>query len=324
MRVLITGGYGFLGSWIVKDLFAGGHSIFLYDIKQDAERLEVVLNKDIISQTTFCEGNVTDQDRLIRTIREHGITHIVHLAGLQVPTCRANPVLGAQVNVMGTLAIFEAYKECRNQVKRVVYASSAAVFGPPADYPEGPLSDEVRLSPSTNYGFYKICNEGNAKVYFLDHGMTSIGLRPWTVYGVGRDVGMTSEPTKAMKCMALHKPYHITYGGFQDLQYVADVARVFAHSLDVTFEGAKSYNLRGDVVDLQTLHQVFEKLEPEASKLITFGDRQIQIAYNLSDDGLQKEIGPLPKTTLSEGIFRTIKKFRKLEAEGRLDKKDIS
>jgi nucleoside-diphosphate-sugar epimerase len=324
MRVLITGGYGFLGSWIVKDLFAGGHSIFLYDIKQDAERLEVVLNKDIISQTTFCEGNVTDQDRLIRTIREHGITHIIHLAGLQVPTCRANPVLGAQVNVMGTLAIFEAYKECRNQVKRVVYASSAAVFGPPADYPEGPLSDEVRLSPSTNYGFYKICNEGNAKVYFLDHGMTSIGLRPWTVYGVGRDVGMTSEPTKAMKCMALHKPYHITYGGFQDLQYVADVARVFAHSLDVTFEGAKSYNLRGDVVDLQTLHQVFEKLEPEASKLITFGDRQIQIAYNLSDDALQKEIGPLPKTTLSEGIFRTIKKFRKLEAEGRLDKKDIS
>ena len=324
MRVLITGGYGFLGSWIVKDLFAGGHSIFLYDIKQDAERLEVVLHKDIISQTTFCEGNVTDQDRLIRTIREHGITHIIHLAGLQVPTCRANPVLGAQVNVMGTLAIFEAYKECRNQVKRVVYASSAAVFGPPADYPEGPLSDEVRLSPSTNYGFYKICNEGNAKVYFLDHGMTSIGLRPWTVYGVGRDVGMTSEPTKAMKCMALHKPYHITYGGFQDLQYVADVARVFAHSLDVPFEGAKSYNLRGDVVDLQTLHQVFEKLEPEASKLITFGDRQIQIAYNLSDDALQKEIGPLPKTTLSEGIFRTIKKFRKLEAEGRLDKKDIS
>ena len=324
MRVLITGGYGFLGSWIVKDLFAGGHSIFLYDIKQDAERLEVVLNKDIISQTTFCEGNVTDQDRLIRTIREHGITHIIHLAGLQVPTCRANPVLGAQVNVMGTLAIFEAYKECRNQVKRVVYASSAAVFGPPADYPEGPLSDEVRLSPSTNYGFYKICNEGNAKVYFLDHGMTSIGLRPWTVYGVGRDVGMTSEPTKAMKCMALHKPYHITYGGFQDLQYVADVARVFAHSFDVPFEGAKSYNLRGDVVDLQTLHQVFEKLEPEASKLITFGDRQIQIAYNLSDDALQKEIGPLPKTTLSEGIFRTIKKFRKLEAEGRLDKKDIS
>ena len=324
MRVLITGGYGFLGSWVVKDLIAGGHEIFLYDIKQDTERLEVILNKEVIAKTTFCEGNVTDQDRLVRTIREHGITHVIHLAGLQVPTCRANPVLGAQVNVLGTLAIFEAYKECRNQVKRVVYASSAAVFGPPSDYPAGSLSDDVRLSPSTNYGFYKICNEGNAKVYFLDHGLTSIGLRPWTVYGVGRDVGMTSEPTKAMKCMALNKPYHITYGGFQDLQYVADVARVFAHSLDVPFEGAKSFNLRGDVVDLKTLHQVFEKLEPEAAKLITFGDRQIQIAYDLSDDNLQKEIGPLPKTPLSEGIFRTIKKFRKLEAEGRLDKKDIS
>lgn len=68
---------------------------------------------------------------------------------------------------------------------------------------------------------------------------------------------------------------------------------------------------------------MFQKLEPEASKLITFGDRQIQIAYNLSDDNLQKDLGPLPKTPLAEGIFRTIKKFRKLEEEGRLDKKDL-
>lgn len=155
MRVLITGGYGFLGSWIVKDLFAGGHSIFLYDIKQDAERLEVVLNKDIISQTTFCEGNVTDQDRLIRTIREHGITHIVHLAGLQVPTCRANPVLGAQVNVMGTLAIFEAYKECRNQVKRVVYASSAAVFGPQQIILKAPFRMRSAFLPAPTMAFIK-------------------------------------------------------------------------------------------------------------------------------------------------------------------------
>ncbi|MEY4189449.1 MAG: hypothetical protein RIR17_185, partial [Planctomycetota bacterium] len=94
--------------------------------------------------------------------------------------------------------------------------------------------------------------------------------------------------------------------------------------LEAHFEGAKAYNLRGDVVDLPTLHKVFSALEPEASKLITFGDRQIPISYDLSDDGIQKDLGPLLKTPLEEGIRRTIKKFRKLEAEGRLDKKDIS
>lgn len=324
MNVLITGGYGFLGSWIVKDLAAGGHNIFLYDLRKDADRLEVILPRDVVEKTHFCEGNVTDYERLVRVIRENGIDHIIHLAGLQVPTCRANPILGAQVNVIGTIAVFEAYRECKDQVKRVVYASSAAVFGPQSDYPAGSIADDVRLSPSTHYGHFKICNEGNARVYYLDHGLTSIGLRPWTVYGVGRDVGMTSEPTRAMKCMALHKPYHISYGGFQDLQFVGDVARAFAHSLDAPFQGAKAYNLRGDVVDLPALHKTFSTLEPEAAAKITFGDRQIPISFDLSDDGIQKDLGPLLKTPLDEGIRRTIKKFRKLEAEGRLDTRDIS
>jgi nucleoside-diphosphate-sugar epimerase len=67
----------------------------------------------------------------------------------------------------------------------------------------------VLLAPTTHYGVFKCCNEGNARIYFQDHGVSSIGLRPWTVYGVGRDFGMTSEPTKAIKSLALSRPYHI-------------------------------------------------------------------------------------------------------------------
>ncbi|MSR31712.1 MAG: SDR family oxidoreductase [Gemmataceae bacterium] len=319
----MTGGYGFFGSWIVRDLAAAKHSTTILDLRQDNDRLTCILPADLVEAVKFQQGNVTDSDSIIRAIRDNGITHVIHLAGLQVPTCRANPVLGAQVNVLGTLAVFEAYKACRDQVQRVVYASSAAVFGPPGDYPAGKIHDEVRLSPSTHYGFYKICNEGNAKVYFLEHGLTSIGLRPWTVYGVGRDVGMTSEPTKAMKCMALGRPYHISYGGKQDLQFVADVARIFVRSLEAPFQGAKAYNLRGDIVDMAQLHQVFSEVEPQAARLITFGEKQIPIAFDLSDDSLQTELGPFPGTPLVEGVRRTIKKFKKLESEGRLDKRDL-
>ena len=116
------------------------------------------------------------------------ITHVIHLAGLQVPTCRADPILGAKVNVLGTLAVFEAVRLAGDQVKRLVYASSAAVFGPPEKYPTGPLADDVPLVPATHYGVFKCCNEGNARIYFQDFGLSSIGLRPWTVYGVGRDL----------------------------------------------------------------------------------------------------------------------------------------
>src|SRR5271157_3651870 len=80
-------------------------------------------------------------------------------------------------------------------------------------------------------GAYKVCNELNARVYWLDQGITSIGLRPWTVYGVGRDFGMTSEPTKAIKALALKRPYHITYGGWQDLQLADDVAKTIVRCL---------------------------------------------------------------------------------------------
>src|SRR5262249_25655372 len=158
-----------------------------------------------------------------------------------------------------------------------------AVFGPPESYPAGPLDDDEQLKPTTHYGFFKVCNEGNAKIYFQDHGLSSIGLRPWTVYGVGRDSGMTSEPTKAIKALALGRKYHISYGGWQDLQFVDDVAKVFVRCLEAPYQGAKSYNLRGEVVDLSAFHRELCKIEPVAATLITFGDRQIAIAFNLDD-----------------------------------------
>ena len=109
----------------------------------------------------------------------------------------------------------------------------------------------MRLSPLTHYGAFKVCNELNARVYWLDHGITSIGLRPWTVYGVGRDFGMTSEPTKAIKSVALGQPYRISYGGMQDLQYVEDVAATFVRALTRPFEGADAFNLHGAVAPIE-------------------------------------------------------------------------
>ncbi len=325
MRVLITGGYGFLGAWIVRRLLARGDGVWVYDLREDARRLQPVMPPDHVKQVKFVQGDVTDLDGLKSAIATHGITHVVHLAGLQVPTCRADPILGAQVNVIGTLAVFEAVKAHRPQVQRLVYASSAAVFGPQSDYGDARrLPDDVKLTPSTHYGYFKCCNEGNARIYHQDFGLSSIGLRPWTVYGAGRDFGMTSEPTKAIKCLALGRPYHITYGGWQDMQYVDDVAGAFVRCLEAPYDGAKSYNLRGDVVDMPALHAAMCAADPRAKELITHGERQIGIAYDLSDDALQRDLGPIPKTPLADGVRETLTLFRKLHAEGTLDTSDIA
>ena len=327
MRVLITGGYGFIGAWIAKNLLASGDQVFSYDLKEDPRRLRLILPEDKVKQVAFIPGDVTDLKTLSAAIAKHQITHIIHLAGLQVPTCRVDPMLGAKVNVDGTLAVFEAVKAAGKQVERLVYASSAAVFGGPDKYPQSqfpwPLADDVPLVPSTHYGVFKCCNEGNARIFFQDHGISSIGLRPWTVYGVGRDLGMTSEPTKAIKAVLLGRPYHINFGGWSDFQYVDDVAKAFIAGIARPFTGAKSFNLRGDVVTLADYHKTLCKVLPDAAKLVTLGTTQIAIAYDLSDAGIEKDLGPMSKTSLEAGIRETVAIFREQMKDGRFDASDL-
>jgi len=323
VHVLLTGGYGCIGAWIVRNLLEHEDEAWIYDLQEDLHRLRLLVDPEALHRVHFIAGDVTNLAGLSATIRTYAITHIVHLAGLQVPVCRADPLRGAQVNVLGTLAVFEAIRQTGGQVQRLVYASSGAVFGPPEKYGPGPLPDDVPLAPTTHYGVFKCCNEGNARIYFQDHGLSSIGLRPWTVYGVGRDFGMTSEPTKAIKSLALGRPYHITYGGVQDLQYADDVAKTFLRCLAAPYQGALSYNLRGHVVDLPTFHQALCTVEPAAAQLITFGERQIAIAYDLDDGALQRDLGPMPRTPLLEGIHQTLEQFRQLAAAGRLDTADL-
>src|SRR5581483_492658 len=110
---------------------------------------------------------------------------------------------GANVNVTGTVNIFEAVKRNRDHVRGLTYASSAAVFGPPTLYPDGVVSDDSLPSPSaTIYGVYKQANEWTARVYAETQGIGSIGLRPFVVYGPGRDQGRTSSPTVAVVAAA--------------------------------------------------------------------------------------------------------------------------
>jgi len=323
MRVLLTGGYGCIGSWIARQLVRRGDSVLVYDLKEELKRFTQVMDEPEWRQVQFVQGDVTDLAGLRAALTGHGITHVIHLAGLQVPLCRANPMLGATVNVLGTLAVFEAVKELRGQVRGLAYASSAAVFGQPHEYKPGPIGDEAPLHPTTHYGVFKCCNEGNARIYYQDFGLSSVGLRPWTVYGVGRDFGMTSEPTRAIKAAALGRPYRISYGGFQDFQFAVDTADAFIRAVELPVEGAKVYNLRGVVTDLPAFVRTLREVAPASAGLITHGERQLPIAFDLSDDKFQRDLGPLPATPLADGVRMTFERFVQLEAEGRLDKSDL-
>ena len=192
-RFLVTGANGCIGAWTVAQLTGEGVPVVALDASDDDHRLRLVLDDDARAGVTRVQGDITDLDAFERTLDEHGITHVIHLAALQVPFCRADPPLGARVNVVGTVNVLEAVARRAEQIAGpVVYASSVAAYDA---LEEGETAAAMQGVPSTLYGVYKRANEGTASVYAAERGVPSVGLRPHTVYGPGRDQGLTSAPT---------------------------------------------------------------------------------------------------------------------------------
>jgi UDP-glucose 4-epimerase len=322
-RFLITGAKGFIGAWTVKNLIERGDKPCILDLDAESHRLKALLSPEQMERFTFIRGDVTRFEDIDRAVVDNGITHIIHFAGLQVPTCAANPRLGAQVNVGGTLNVFEAARAHRDLVQRIVYASSAAVFGPEELYGSSKVPEGAPLEPGTHYGVFKQCNEGNARVYFKDHGISSAGLRPWAVYGVGRDVGLTSAPTKAIKAAVLGRPYAIRFTGGIDLQYVNDTARIAIACAELKTPGARVYTLRGSVVQVDEFIEELRGQIPAAGDAIRAEGKALSIAYDLDDSALVRDLVEVPRTPLAEGIRETCEIFRRLEREGRLDAHDL-
>jgi nucleoside-diphosphate-sugar epimerase len=314
----ITGAQGCIGSWIVKALIERGDKAVVFDRSDDSRRLSAIMSDEDLAKVRFITGDITDGASVLSALDESKASNVIHLAGLQVPTCKADPVTGALVNVAGTLNVFEATRQLG--LRRVVYASSAAVYGMNDD--DVALDESAQCEPTTHYGVFKRANEGNARVYFLDHGVSSVGLRPLTVYGVNRDTGLTSDPTKAMKSAVLGRPFHIRFGGATDFQYVADTAAAFIACAHNAPDGAHVFNLHGETVTVDRIANFINAFSANGD-LITFGGPPIPIAPAMDDTAIRRLIGALPSTPLETGISKTIARFAALRDAGRLDTGDL-
>lgn len=310
----VTGAMGCIGAWTLYHLVRRGERVVSYDISANRGRLDLLLTEAEQAGVTFVRGDLTRREQVQEAMQRYGASHVIHLAALQVPFCRANPVLGAQVNVVGTLNVFEAAREAG--IRHVVYASSIAVYGPPQIYPDGLIAHDAPLSPDTLYGGFKQCNEQNARVYFTDYGVGSTALRPYVVYGVGRDQGMTSDPTKAMLAAAAGEDYHIGFGGVSQLQFASDVAQQFIEAADHPLQGAHVFNLGGEPVDMQVVAEAIRAAAPGVN--ITFEPKALPFPMGFDDAQLRQHMGRVYETPLSDGIQQTVEWFRMCLAEGRL------
>jgi nucleoside-diphosphate-sugar epimerase len=303
--VLVTGAGGCIGAWVVAILTRSGVPVVAMDLTDDRRRPALILGEQGAASLTWETGDIADAEGLDVAIARHGVRAIVHMAGLQVPFCKANPAAGARVNVEGTVNVLQAARSAG--IKRTVYTSSVAAYGMP---PGGEYL-------ATLYGVYKKANEWTGAVYWQDWEVPSIGIRPNVVYGVARDQGMSSKCTVAIHAAVAGVPYEVPFSGGVSWLYAGEAAAAMVACVSADQEGAHVFDLNGTCETVENGLDALRLLAPEAQVSCT--GSPFPFPAELDDGPLRAHVGAYPSITVPDGIAMTHRAFSQLVAEGRLD-----
>jgi len=299
--VVVTGASGFLSAWILPKLIERGHKVVAVDIARDETRLNHVVLGEAPKSIIWQIADLTMDGTASRIAEQYAADTILHLAALQIPACRANPIAGAKVNVVGHVGVLEA---ARNIGARVVYTSSVAAK------PRGPAN-----APANLYGVFKRADEEIARLYAEDFGVASFGLRPHVVYGIGRDQGETSAVTSAMRAAALGTNYVVPWTTATCFQFADDIAEMFVRVVDAEWTGAHLADMTDNVESTSDIIAAIRASAPDAD-VRAEGPERISPSSGFDVAALERVIGARPLTPLGEGVRRTIEHFRALREKG--------
>lgn len=216
MRVLITGGTGFIGGHVLRGLLKKAHDVVAFDAVPDTEWIS-----DIAERIAIIRGEVQDLSSIITTIKKFNITHIVHTASMLTVASYERPLTAFNVNILGTANILEAAR--LTDVSQVTYTSSTAVYG---FTEEGKIIDEEHpQKPVSLYGVAKLLGEHYGTVYTQDYGVGFNALRFPIVYGPGQSRRGISSIKEVVEKAVRGMPAKVPVGGDQmyDTVYVKDV-----------------------------------------------------------------------------------------------------
>ncbi len=310
--VLITGGTGFIGSYTAKRFVEEGADVVAYDLSTDTDILEKL---NVSSDIEVRHGDVSDSSDVIRAVKETGATHIVHLAALLTNTARSNPRSALQVNVEGTNNVFEAARTLNDQVKRVAWASSAAVYAPPSNYAscnDWWVTEDDLVYPDTLYGASKEYNEHQARVYREEFGISHVAIRPTVAYGPYRKTGGSAFLANIVEKPALGESFSVDYGDQEiNWQHVADIAQGFYRAAvtpdsDLT---QRIYNVRGELATVRKAAETVEKILPDADIQVS-NEGELPWTQRLDMTKAKEDLGYEPEYDLQSGFRDYINTLR--------------
>jgi UDP-glucose 4-epimerase len=302
MRVLVTGGAGYIGSVVTEQLVNDGHDVVVYDNLSKGHRDAVVHGAELV------EADLVDAETLEQTLKRRGIEAVVHMAASSlVGESVEQPHKYYQNNVVAGLVLLGAMQAC--EVKRLVFSSTAAVYGEPE---QQPITEAAPTVPTNPYGETKLAFERALHWYDRAYGMRYASLRYFNAAGATENCGEDHDPEThiipiTLQCAAGKRDRVEVYGEdyptadgtcVRDYIHVVDLARAHIQALDALSEGSRIYNL-GCGGDGYSVYDVIETARRVTGKEIPVrvgprraGDPAVLVA---SSDKIKSELGWRPQ-----------------------------
>ena len=295
MRALVTGGAGFIGSYLIPKLLDKGMEVVVFDMAKEPAALEPI--KDKIS---YVRGDLASEADLYRVMMSHKITEVFHLGAILAGPCEENPIYGFRINFHATQTLLDASVALK--VNRFFMMSSISVFGRDASEP---VADDARKNPETVYGQTKLACEHLLQWYHRKHGLDTRALRFSWVFGPGRTRGITAlYSSLILDAVARNEPMTVTNPNEKgDWLYIQDAIRAILAVWDAKAPKQRIYNIAGGVHAIGDVVEIAKKLKPESKvTLVPQGEAQSPYPVAYDDSVARSEIGWQPKYSIEAAV----------------------
>lgn len=331
-KIFITGGTGCIGSVTIYKLLQSEEieKIVIATRSNNADPLKLWLGEELDPRLDFVTLDVSNYAEIERVLLEVNPTHIIHLGAYQSPDCSRDHIGGMEINTGGTMAMFDAAEKLTN-LKRFVFASSAAVYGMRSMYQQDIISEDVQLAPPNHYGIWKLAGEHLARLFYDNSKVSTVCLRINTTYGKGRDKGKTSAPTNALKAIAMGAvkgelmPFEMPYQGRENYHFVEDVGAQFAAVTLQSYEGFGAFNIQGETIPIKSFLDLVKKeaVDMGMGEYVDFSIVENAppnlFVCDLDHKKIVSTFSNLPLTSISEGIRKSLLEFKSMAEKGTLE-----
>ncbi len=285
MAIMATGGSGLIGSRIVRILAGLGHEVVSFDMAPP--RASASSGEERVRPF---RGDITRTAHLLEAVNGHGVDRIIHMAALLPPDTEDRPHQGMLVNIQGTNNVFEVARW--TGVRRVVYASSIAVYGDQAPFGDRPVTEDDAPMPINVYGMTKAANDFAAATYRQRFGLDLRGVRICTVFGHGRVTGMTGLIGGLLASLpsvgeAVDLPFHPDEAS--TMIHAQDAAEIFVRIALADELRHPVYISGGHLSTVGEMAAIVREIVPGAR--ITTGDRSVPHVYLVDNSRMLADIG---------------------------------